>query len=249
MIDVKNDIKNHALEKPKEEVCGIIFLNERFEPAAVKCRNTHPDPESSFKISLDELYFVKNKYKILALYHSHPNSPATPTPCDVNNSEENGYPMYIYSVSEDSFYLYRPAADFIRPLKGRPFAMDVNTCLTCVLDYFAQKYGPPKQGSLKNFVVPNDIKSANNKILEIAKNSHKFCPVKLEEVDIKSPIEQDDVLVMNPGLTHAPYHLGVISKQGMILHHILGQLSTEGELRDLWIMLCIKRFRVISIEG
>jgi proteasome lid subunit RPN8/RPN11 len=246
MIDVKDNIKKHALENPTEEVCGIVFFNERFELITVQCRNTHPDPKSSFKISLDELYFVKNKYKILALYHSHPNSSADPTPCDINNSEENGYPMYIYSVLEDDFYLYRPASDFIRPLKGRQFAMDVNTCLTCVLDYFIQKFGPPNKGFQENFVVPKDINRANNKILEIIKNSYKFCPIKTEEVDINCPVEQDDIFLMEPGLTDIPYHVGVISKQGTILHHLIGQLSIEGPLRDLWIMSCVKRFRVIS---
>lgn len=248
MIDVKDNIKQHALEKPNEEVCGIVFLNERFEPTTVKCRNTHPDPKRSFKISLDELYFVKNKYQILALYHSHPKSTAEPTPCDIDNAEENGYPMYIYSLVNDDFFLYRPISDFLRPLKGRPFVRDINTCLTCVLDYFIQKYGPPPQGFLENFVVPKDIKPANNKILHIIKNSNKYCAVKLKEVDKNSPIEQDDVLLMEPGLVDIPYHVGVVSKQGELLHHLIGQLSTEGALRDLWIMSCKKRFRVISVK-
>ena len=245
MIDIKKDIKRHALKNPEEEVCGIVFLNEKLEPTIVTCRNTHPDPSSSFKISLDDLFFVKNKYQILALYHSHPKSPPNPSDCDINNSEENGYPMYIYSLPEDSFFLYRPASDFLRPLENRNFVRDINTCLTCALDYFIQKYGIPSQGFSENFVVPDAIDEANNKILDIIKRCSEFTNVKLQEVDIKSPIKQDDVLLMNPGIKGIPFHIGVISKQNTMLHHLINRLSTETAMRDLWTMSTIKRFSVI----
>ena len=246
MFDIKHSIKLHALENPDQEVCGIIFLSKNLKPTLVKCKNVHPDPQSSFRISLDDIAYVKRRYKIISLYHSHPKSNCSPSPCDMNNSDENGYPMYIYSIPNDDFFLYRPIYDFGRPIKGRPFVNDINTCLTCFLDFFVQKYGCKKERFIHNFCSASDPFICNTQIINLINNSSLYCPIKTEEVDKSSDVMEDDILLMDPGFGNLPYHIGIASNKNTITHHLINRLSSEEPMRDLWTMSCKRRFRVIQ---
>lgn len=246
ICNIKKNIKKHALSNFSEEVCGIVFEDKFGKACTVECNNIHPDKENCFQISLEDLYFVKNKYKILSIYHSHPKSKALPTGPDIANSEENGYPLYIYSIPEDDFYLHRPLSCSYKPLKQRNFTYDIYNCITCVLDFFVQKFGPSKISKEfdQNFVVPKDVDQANQVIYNCMKNSSKFANVRLEEVEPDSSLKINDILIMD-FMKKIPYHVGVISKQDKMLHHFLNRLSGEDQIRDLWTKACVKRFRVI----
>ena len=263
-MDVKSEIKQHAQSEPDKEVCGIIFLKKNLEVSIVRCRNIHPNPESHFRISIDDILFVKKNYKILAIYHSHPGNSCNPSDGDILNSEENGYPMYIYSTESDSFYLYRPSMDHNRELNGRPYVKDINSCFSCVLDFYIQKFNPKIDAVLKesvswsyicceeerfqegNWVVPENHEEANERIFYCINNISKFLPIKFEEVDVEDKILENDLLLIQPP-TNVPFHIAVISKPDVILQHRNNHFSLEEFVRGAWLRLTKKRFKVEAV--
>ena len=68
------EIKAHALEKPKEEVCGFILLQADNTVCVKKTKNENPNRHISFSISPSA--FIENQVqnKILGIYHSHPSN-------------------------------------------------------------------------------------------------------------------------------------------------------------------------------
>lgn len=91
------------------EVCGFIGFDEENEQYVVQHqKNIAEDPQKHFMIDpLDYLLF-KDKYHLVAVYHSHINSDADPSEFDIKMSNTCCIPFLIYSVETKKFHLYEP---------------------------------------------------------------------------------------------------------------------------------------------
>lgn len=103
-ISEKNlsDAKNYSLQFPLEETCGVIAKN-RSGDIFIPCKNISPRPDVHFQIEIN--VFLENE--VLFVYHSHVGGyTAYPSRLDQMYSDELCIPFVIYSLSQDSFFVY-----------------------------------------------------------------------------------------------------------------------------------------------
>ena len=114
---VRSELVAHANAEDPNEACGLIVLRdgvaERYEPG----RNRASSPYR-FELDVDpELWFLEDDGYELAVFHSHPSSPARPSRTDVENiGLWEGKPYLIYSLREDALGAYTINEGRIDPL-------------------------------------------------------------------------------------------------------------------------------------
>jgi len=106
-------LKKHAKKSEPNESCAILFGKEEDGQFSVKevflTENVEASPVN-FTISSEELikaYTESDKKKLeVAIFHSHPNSPAYPSSTDHKYMKVNPVPWVIYSNSNNEFRAY-----------------------------------------------------------------------------------------------------------------------------------------------
>ncbi len=96
-----NIAKNYCLSSPDRESCGL-FCESNKKIYFIKCENKSNNPRYEFVI--DPYVFIDNNVKYV--FHSHTESSAHPSRQDILYSDELEVPFLIYSIKEDSFFLY-----------------------------------------------------------------------------------------------------------------------------------------------
>lgn len=97
---VVNALLTEAQHSPAEEVCGLIS-SRNGEPLAVyPVRNASDTPEKLFTMDarsqIDAMRRMREQgEELFAIYHSHPHSPAVPSPEDI---EQAAYPDALYLI-------------------------------------------------------------------------------------------------------------------------------------------------------
>ena len=91
------------------EICGFLGFDEEKDKYVVQHqKNISEDPKNHFMIDpLDYLLF-KEKYHLVAVYHSHINVDEKPSSFDIKMSDTCCIPFLIYSVETKKFDLYEP---------------------------------------------------------------------------------------------------------------------------------------------
>ena len=107
--DVRAQLVAHAEREAPNEACGLILLRdgraERYEPG----RNQAASPYR-FELEFDdpEIWFAEDEGYELAVFHSHPASPARPSRTDVENiGLWAGKPYLVYSLRNDDLAAFR----------------------------------------------------------------------------------------------------------------------------------------------
>ena len=95
--DQWDELVGHAHEEAPNECCGVIRLRDG---AVHDVRRAGNERASPYGYSLDAASLLaafnaaENGYGV-AIYHSHPRSPAEPSQTDINLAE---YPEYLYVI-------------------------------------------------------------------------------------------------------------------------------------------------------
>lgn len=102
-------IVDHSESNSFVEICGFLGFDREKEAYVVQIqKNVAEDPSKHFMIDpLDYLLF-KERYDLLAVYHSHINTDAEPSEFDVKMSNNCCIPFLIYSIETKKFDLYEP---------------------------------------------------------------------------------------------------------------------------------------------
>ena len=107
--DVRTQLVAHAQREAPNEACGLILLRdgqaERYEPG----RNTAASPYR-FELEFDDpdVWFAEDDGYELAVFHSHPASPARPSRTDVENiGLWEGKPYVILSLASGDLAAFR----------------------------------------------------------------------------------------------------------------------------------------------
>ncbi|MDA9950173.1 Mov34/MPN/PAD-1 family protein [Candidatus Pelagibacter sp.] len=91
------------------EICGFLGFDREKEAYVVQIqKNVAEDPSKHFMIDPLDYLFFKEKYDLLAVYHSHINTDAEPSEFDVKMSNNCCIPFLIYSIETKKFDLYEP---------------------------------------------------------------------------------------------------------------------------------------------
>ncbi len=95
-----NQVLDQARAFPGQEVCGLISARDGAALRAVPVMNIAPHPEHRYAMDPAGQIAALKKMRetgedLLAIYHSHPVSPAAPSSIDI---AEAGYPDAIYLI-------------------------------------------------------------------------------------------------------------------------------------------------------
>lgn len=92
-------IAAHAAREHPRECCGLIVRGAR-QRRYVACRNAAGSPSEHFVIDHQDWCAAEDQGEVLAIVHSHPDVPATPSMADRVSCELHGLPWVILSWPE-----------------------------------------------------------------------------------------------------------------------------------------------------
>ena len=97
--EVRAELEQHARDEAPNEACGLIVLRDGRAERYVRGRNAASSPYR-FELDVDpETWFLEDEGYELAVFHSHPSSPARPSRTDVENiGLWEGRPYVILSL-------------------------------------------------------------------------------------------------------------------------------------------------------
>ena len=83
--EVRSALVEHAEAERPNEACGLIALRDGIAERYIPGRNAAESPYR-FELEVDpEAWFLEDEGFELAVFHSHPSSPARPSRTDVEN--------------------------------------------------------------------------------------------------------------------------------------------------------------------
>src|SRR5579875_1495946 len=138
-------IRAHAQRDYPRECCGLVAVikgRERYMP----CTNAAQGTEH-FVLPAEEYVEVEQMGEIVAVAHSHPNAPASPSQADLVSCEASGLPWYIVRVDlvdgapqAGELVTIEPNG-YLAPLVGREFSHGVLDCYQLIVDWYARERG------------------------------------------------------------------------------------------------------------
>ena len=83
--EIRSQLTEHALAEEPNEACGLLVFRNGTAERYVRGRNRAASPYR-FELEVDpEVWFLEDEGYELAVFHSHPSSPARPSRTDVEN--------------------------------------------------------------------------------------------------------------------------------------------------------------------
>ena len=230
----KNNALNHAKEQDPKESCGLL-LNIKGKEKYFPCKNLSTYSQQCFIIDPDDFVKAEESGNILAVVHSHPITPPSPSQADKVSCEASGLPWYIVNPKTEQWAYLEPSG-YKAPLLGRNWVWGITDCWSLVRDWYKQE----KNIDLVDYQRPIDPEEfLKNPLFEKYAKDTGF-----RELDSNESLQKGDVLLMSilhPTLNHVAIFLG-----DMVLHHLADRLSCR-EPYSAWLQKCTgKRYRYAS---
>jgi proteasome lid subunit RPN8/RPN11 len=223
-------IRDHAIRVYPHECCGLLVAvdgRERY----IECTNAATGTDH-FILPGDEYADAESLGDIVAVVHSHPDAPCTPSEADRVACEASGLPWFIVEVRRGDDGEVREAgstwiepAGFAAPLVGRSFAHGVLDCYTLVRDWYRHE---------RQILLP-DFKRCDGWWHEGADLYMKnYRAAGFRPIAEGDPLEVGDVILMQIRAEVAN-HAGVYIGNGLMLHHRYGRLSNREVYGGYWL--------------
>jgi proteasome lid subunit RPN8/RPN11 len=212
-----NDWKVAALEHARRdyprEACGLVIV-EKGREVYFPCRNL-ADGADHFVLDPEDYARAEDRGEIVAVFHSHPNAPATPSEADRAACEASRLPWHIAGFPAVCWASIEPCGYEV-PLIGREWQHGTMDCYGIIRDYYRQVRGI----ELLDFVRRNDWWTAGeNMYLD------NFERAGFTKIDVDS-VQVHDVVLMQI-FSPVPNHGAVYANDGIILHHLANRLSSR----------------------
>ena len=222
----------HAQREFPRESCGLLIVRSGRE-RYVACRNLAVGTDQ-FVISPEDYAMAEEQGQVVAVVHSHPNLPATPSQDDRVSCEVSALPWFIVSVPSGEWAELTPSG-YVAPLVGRQWSHGVLDCYSLVRDWFNQERGI----DLLDFKRHDEWwKHGDNLYLE------NFESAGFAVIDFLAAREGDCFLMQigSPVPNHAAVYLG----EGLILHHLQGRLSSRDVYGGYWQKITTHALRYVG---
>ena len=131
------EAQKHSLECSPKEACGCVVIikgRKRYWP----CKNIAHDGEGFFQMDPDDYCKAEEAGEIIAIFHSHPNTPAQPSEADRMACGKGDLTWWITNPGTERWYELKPEK-YEAPLVGRTWVWGVSDCWTLVRDWYKQE--------------------------------------------------------------------------------------------------------------
>ena len=233
MFSIKSEIfgefSQYAKSQPDREACALVITPTGLgDQEMITCENVHPTPETDFTISAEDWAKAEDKGEIMAVIHSHPGDGcrAIFSPTDVQSCNFSGVMWALMATESGEWGFMYPSE---QPLTGRVFILGDTDCYGLVMAWHSL------QGvNLKDFRVNYPWWERGEDLYMDNYEAAGF-----EECDI-SPGCMVIMQVRSP----VPNHAGIVTEDGMLLHHLYGKKSEiipfeRGYFRDR-VIKCVR---------
>jgi proteasome lid subunit RPN8/RPN11 len=219
----RDDALAHAVEETPKESCGLLIIERGLE-RYWRCRNLSQNPHELFIIDPADWAKAEDAGEVIAVVHSHPNTPPSPSQADLTACEASGLRWEIVNPQFETWGSCEPS-DYKSPLIGRPWIWNVTDCWTLVRDWYGtQGIDLP---DWKRPATPEEFDEA-------PMFDELWSEAGFRELAEDEPLEVGDALLFN--FKGKLNHVGVLVEPQMVLHHVRGRLSS----RDLYGQLLLK---------
>lgn len=208
------------LEYPNE-ACGVICQKSRVKKY-FPCKNLSPNPTEHFELPPEDYADAEDWGNVIAIVHSHCGDGATTQPSELDRlqCDATGIAWIIVSYPEGDMRTIEPRGE--RELTGRPFVLGHADCWSLIMDYYKQEHG----------IILNNY-SVSRHWWESGENLYMDNWQKEGFVEVNDSPKDGDMLIMQVQ-ADVPNHAGVLVNNGLLLHHLYGQLSQIIPYGDYW---------------
>lgn len=220
--DTVSRIRMHTALAYPREACGLVIVQRGVE-RYIECRNIAIGAEH-FVMHPEDYAAAETRGEILAVVHSHPDHPATPSIADRSACEASGLAWHIMSWPDGDMVTIEPTG-YRAPLVGRPFAHGVHDCYSLVRDWFLRERGV----ELPNVARRDGWWNAGENLYLDHYHAEGF-----RLIASLSDIRVGDVILMTVADALKPNHAAVYIGDGQMLHHLYDRLSCRELYGGKW---------------
>jgi proteasome lid subunit RPN8/RPN11 len=204
----------HLVSDVSREACGLVVIikgRKRYVP----CRNLAVDSDF-FILDPADWAAAEDTGEIVGVVHSHPFTTAQASQADLIACEKSKLPWYIYCPHLETWNEIQPTG-YKAPLIGREWVWGVTDCWSLARDWYAEEWGL----ELRDWQRPVTLQEFEDApLFDISWKATGFQEISLEE------LQYGDAVLMglnSSKLNHCAVYLG----DQLILHHVMGRLSSR----------------------
>jgi proteasome lid subunit RPN8/RPN11 len=251
MLTLSDEVYEILLDEAKRgypyEIGGLLIKDSEGVIQVMPCKNSYEGLEDAldyFMLDSSSIARAELLGVVLAVYHSHPCTPVTPSEADYRACYHSDLPMviinplteeYSYTTPEEAEKALneKPRAELI----GRPFIWGTWDCLGLASDIYAEYLGIEIPYFDRGLLYAWDYDMSWDKFTEnFANAGFKSFPTPRNKLYLLEPF---DVLLMNVGGSKNtnPNHCGVLMNTETMefWHHLANRPSGKSIFRSQWV--------------
>lgn len=226
-------MRKHAEACYPNEACGLI-LGDGKKAEFVAAENVSQEPRGQFLIDHETYRRAVDSGRLLAIWHSHPDSSGEPSELDRAGCEATALPWLISGIRHTSAGFEHDRPQLVEPTGqvtdyvGRPYVFGTFDCYTLMVDFYRREFGI-ELPRFSEFRIEKWWTRGYN-ILEDLWPQADLVPV------TDGTFEHGDVLFIAMG-GEVPNHVAIYVTGDIILHHLVNRLSRRETFGPNWLSM------------